>query len=54
MKTFAKSKPISDSYRDEVSEIVRSVKPPYPVFRHNIRLEDMVDVLMEVLEDDED
>lgn len=53
-KPFAKSRPVSDSYRTEVYEIIKAVRPPYPAFKHNISLEEMVDVLLEVWEDDED
>ncbi len=53
-KPFAKSKPVGDDERYAVDDILKSVKAPYDKFNHNISLEDIVEILVEIWEEDDD
>ena len=50
METY---KELSMLERPYIEEIVRQVKAPYPPFKKNVKLKDLVQLLNEIWEDDD-
>lgn len=44
---------MTNAEREQVEDIIRQVKGPYPAFARRIRLRELVQILAEVWEEDE-